>query len=312
MKIRDTESFLIVGAGELGTAVVDALSAHIRKRRSGDTIAVLLRPAASPSAGRAQLLRDLDTSGVTVEYGDVATASVPELADLFGRYDTVISCLGFAAGAGIQVKLAEAALSAQVRRYLPWQFGVDYDLIGRGSPQTLFDEQLDVRDMLRSQEHTDWRIVSTGMFTSFLFDPSFGVVDLPSRTVHALGDWDTEVTVTTPEDIGTLTAAVLHAPPGATDKVVHVAGDTLSYGRLADVVEDVLGTEVRRVRWSTEHLDAELAADPQDSMKKYRAVFARGVGVAWPKSATFNARNGIDTTTAHEWARKNLAPALES
>ncbi|ANI42849.1 aromatic alcohol reductase [Mycolicibacterium vaccae] len=308
MKARDTESFLIVGAGELGTAVIDALSAQIRNRRSGDTIAVLLRPTSSPSAGRAQLLRELTAAGATVEYGDVATTPAPELADLFGRYDTVVSCLGFAAGAGTQVTLAEAALSARVGRYLPWQFGVDYDLIGRGSPQTLFDEQLDVRDMLRSQNHTDWRIISTGMFTSFLFDPAFGVVDLPSRTVHALGDWDTEVTVTTPEDIGTLTAAVLHAPPSAADKVVYVAGDTLSYGRLADVVEDVLGTEVNRVRWSIEHLDADLATDPQDPMKKYRAVFARGVGVAWPKSATFNARNGIETTTALEWATNNLGP----
>jgi len=27
-------------------------------------------------------------------------------------------------------------------------------------------------------------IVSTGMFTSFLFEPSFGVVDLAQNTVH--------------------------------------------------------------------------------------------------------------------------------
>jgi hypothetical protein len=42
-------------------------------------------------------------------------------------------------------------LSAGVKRYLPWQFGVDYDVIGRGSAQTLFDEQFDVRDLLRGQ-----------------------------------------------------------------------------------------------------------------------------------------------------------------
>lgn len=41
-------------------------------------------------------------------------------------------------------------------------------------------------------------------------------------------------------------------------------------------------------------------------MKKYRAVFAQGVGVAWPVSRTFNAARGIKTTTAREWAEANL------
>jgi len=68
--------------------------------------------------------------------------------------------------------LARAVLDAGVRRYVPWQFGVDYDVIGRGSAQDLFDEQLDVRDALRSQSGTEWVIISTGMFTSFLFEPS--------------------------------------------------------------------------------------------------------------------------------------------
>jgi hypothetical protein len=40
-------------------------------------------------------------------------------------------------------------LQAGVERYVPWQFGVDYDVVGRGSGQEVFDEQSDVRDMLR-------------------------------------------------------------------------------------------------------------------------------------------------------------------
>jgi hypothetical protein len=67
---------------------------------------------------------------VAVEYAEIPTDSVAELAAAFGRYDTVVSCLGFAAGPGTQRKLTEAALAAGVRRYLPWQFGVDYDLVG--------------------------------------------------------------------------------------------------------------------------------------------------------------------------------------
>jgi len=54
-----------------------------------------------------------------------------------------------------------------VKRYFPWQFGVDYDVIGRGSAQDLFDKQLDVRHLLRGQSGTEWVVVSTGMFMSF-------------------------------------------------------------------------------------------------------------------------------------------------
>lgn len=89
------------------------------------------------------------------------------LAALFRPFHTIISCTGFVAGRDTQFKLAHAVLVAGVARYFPWQFGVDCDVIGRGSAQDLFDEQLDVRDLLRGQEGTEWVIVSTGMFMSF-------------------------------------------------------------------------------------------------------------------------------------------------
>jgi hypothetical protein len=193
-----------------------------------------------------------------------------------------------------------------VPRYIPWQFGVDYDAIGRGSPQDLFDEQLDVRDLLRGQRNTEWIIVSTGMFTSFLFEPSFGVVDLDASAIHALGSWDTEVTVTTAEDIGVLTAEIIHTCPRIANQVVYVAGDTLSYRDLADIVERVGGAPVERNEWTIEHLQDDLEKHPADTMKKYRAVFARGNGVAWPKEFSFNAVNGFPTTGAEEWASTHI------
>jgi hypothetical protein len=46
------------------------------------------------------------------------------------------------------------------------------------------------------------------------------VVDLARETVHALGSWDTAVTVTAPEDIGVLTAEILLAEPRIANQVV--------------------------------------------------------------------------------------------
>ncbi len=144
------------------------------------------------------------------------------------------------------------------------------------------------------------------MFTSFLFDPSFGVVDLVQNAVHALGSWGTAVTVTTPEDIGALTVEIFFAEPRIVNSVVYTAGDTVTYERLADIVHSALGRKVRRVEWSVPVLKDELAKAPNNPIKKYRMVFAEGRGVSWEIRQTFNAQRGIEVMGVEQWARENL------
>lgn len=309
-------SILVLGAGELGMPMLRSL-ARRAERRAGLSIAVLLRPSAIASSDP-QKSRDVaELLGLGIEFveGDLAAQTQEELATLFARFDTVVSCTGFAGGRGVQIKLAHAAVAAGVKRYFPWQFGVDYDVIGRGSAQDLFDEQLDVRKLLRSQSRIEWVIVSTGMFTSFLFEPSFGVVDLTAHTVNALGSWDNSVTVTMPEDIAALTAEILFAEPRISNEVVYVAGDTVTYRQVANTVDQVLGITVRREEWSVPELIQRLGEEPQDVLRKYRVVFAQGRGVAWDRTRTFNAQRGIQVCGLEEWARSNLAytpPVAES
>ena len=300
------QRILVLGAGELGLAVLRGLAARSTESAS---IAVLLRAATlqNSSVKKDQEIDVIRALGVAIEVGDVSDASVEELSAVFGRFDTVISCVGFAAGRGTQRKLTEAALMSGVKRYIPWQFGVDYDLIGRGSPQDLFDEQLDVRDLLRAQSRTEWVIISTGMFTSFLFDPAFGVVDLPAGQVNALGSLETEVTVTTPDDIGTLTAAIVLHNPRIINQVVYTAGDTLTYGDVADLLERVIGRKVERRERSVQRLLADLEDAPDDNLRKYRAVFAMGRGVAWDAANTFHQIHGLPVTSAEQWAQSNLS-----
>ena len=300
-------SILVLGAGELGLAVLRSLAKRVALFPS-TTLTVLLRPSTitSHNPRKQRDLAALQSLGVKFLPGDLAADSTADLAALFRNFHTVIGCTGFVAGRSIQLKLARAVLDADVRRYFPWQFGVDYDVIGRGSAQDLFDEQLDVRDLLRSQDRTEWVIVSTGMFTSFLFEPLFGVVDLVQNTVHALGSWDTAVTVTTSEDIATLTAEIIFAEPRVINRVVYTAGDTVTYAHLADIVDSVLSRKVQRVEWSVPQLKDELAKDPDDPIKKYRVVFAEGKGVSWEVDKTFNAQQQIEVTDVVGWARENL------
>ena len=296
-------SVLVLGAGELGTAVFEALTAHPQH----GPITVLLRSSAITSSDltkQAQTAK-LASLGISTLAGDIVNATEDELSTLFGPYHTIIGCTGMTYPAGTQLKIARAVLASGARRYLPWQFGVDYDAIGRGSSQNLFTEQLDVRDLLRGQKETEWVIISTGIFTSFLFWPPFGVVSKDRKTVRALGGWDTKVTVTTPRDIGRVVAEVVWAVPELRG-VVFATGESVSYRQVAAVLEKVLGEKVNRELWSVDMLTEELAKDPEDGLKKYRVVFAEGRGVSFNEVTTFNHQRGMDLQGAEAWVRENM------
>ncbi|EYE95250.1 isoflavone reductase family protein [Aspergillus ruber CBS 135680] len=269
----------------------------------------------------------LQKLGIHVVPTDIIKDDEQTLSLIFARYDTIIGCTGFVSGRGTQVKLTRTAISSATgrtttTRYIPWQFGVDYDIIGRGSVQDVFDEQLDVRGMLRSSSQTDtnlqWTIISTGMFTSFLFEPSFGVVDLENASICALGSWENRVTLTTPADIGRITAEIVlglnssssagttissdpsSSPSPDSGKVLFIGGDTISYAELASLVE--------RESSLLNVGDAQnaLGRDPGNALLKYQVVFEQGQGVSWDLEGTWNWQRGIRAMTTAEWAEGNL------
>ncbi|MFS2324060.1 aromatic alcohol reductase [Brucella sp. H1_1004] len=302
-----SRNILVLGAGELGMPVLRNL-ARRAKTISGTKVSVLLRASAveSVSPTKQRDINELRGLGVEVVVGDLVNSSIDELATVFSRYDTVIGCAGYAAGIDTPMKLAKAALQSGIPRYFPWQFGVDFEAIGRGGPQDIFDAQLDVRELLRSQDKTEWVIISTGMFMSYLFEPEFGVVDLKINAVHALGSIDSAVTLTTPEDIGVLTAEIVFFEPTIRNEIVFLAGDTVTYGEVADKLEATLGRSFSRSEWTVPFLMEELANDPQNMMRKYRAAFAMGRGVAWDKADTFNHLHKIPVTDVSALIDANL------
>lgn len=302
-------SILLLGAGELGTQILNHLTTH-PQRSEVQRIALLLRSSsiASNDPAKQASMEKYAEARIDLVPGDLATDSTAHLAALFAPFDIVVSCTGMTLPRGTQMKVSRAVLEAGVKRYIPWQFGLDYDAIGRASAQDLFDEQLDVRDLLRGQAGaTEWVVVSTGMFLSFLFERAFGVVDLglPGGGVRALGGWENELVVTTVEDVGRIVAEIVLM--GEEERgVVYVAGDVVSMWRLADVVEMALGRSVKRSVGTVGQLERELEEDPGDAMRKYRAVFAAGVGVSWDLKETFNFRHDMRTVSVEEWARQNL------
>ncbi|KAK4454876.1 isoflavone reductase [Podospora aff. communis PSN243] len=295
-------SILIIGLGELGTAILHSLLSH-PARPPTTQISLLRRPSSltSPSPETTHLA----SLGITFEPGDFVHDPLPQLTTTFSKYHTVIQASGFGLPPGTQSRVSEAVLNAGVKRYFPWQFGLDYPAIGKGSDQDLFDEMLAVREMLAAQDKTGWTVVSTGLFMSFLvYEKGFGVVDLERRRVTALGGWEDEVTVTEVGDIGRVVAELVYVPDGTEDKVVYVAGDTVSYGEVAEVLERVYGGEWRREVLSGDAAAEEARRKPGDGMAKYRSVFAAGKGTAWEVERTVNYERGMKMVGLEEYVRR--------
>jgi hypothetical protein len=149
---------------------------------------------------------------------------------------------------------------------------------------------------------------------SFLFEPFFGVVELSGEegVVRALGSWENRVTVTTPDDIGRLTAMIVfEEKESVKNEVVFTAGDTVSYEGLADTVEGVLGRKVRREVWTVEKLERELREDKESAVRKYRVAFAVGKGVSWERKKTWNWQRGVEATDVKSYALNNLPQVVK-
>ena len=80
---------------------------------------------------------------------------------------------------------------------------------------------------------------------------------------------------------------------------------------VGDNLEAALGRPFKRSVWSVPFLMDELANDPKNMMRKYRAAFAIGRGVSWPKAGTFNDRQGIPVTDLSALINADLQSARD-
>lgn len=143
------------------------------------------------------------------------------------------------------------------------------------------------------------------MFTSFLFEEHVGLVDVAGHTLCALGDAEHALTLTTPEDIGMLTAMIFFHSPTIENEIVYIAGDTITYQQLANLLSQHYGVNFSLRVYDLPHLQAAVERSPRDNSAAYRLAFARRNGVAWSKSATYNARNKIAVTDVKQWLLEN-------
>ncbi|KAF2706255.1 isoflavone reductase [Pleomassaria siparia CBS 279.74] len=315
MSFQDDTSqrILLIGAGELGSAILPHLQ---------------LLPNVFITVGVRSVTKytHLGSLNTAIQFLDI-TGPELLLTEKFAQFDVVISCTGFGQEPGRLMDLARQILAAGKLReslgkgklwFFPWQWGVDYDITGDADGlMPLFGQQVHVRNLLRSkakESNVKWTILSTGIFMSFLFQQTWGVIEKESENVSntrkinvsALRDLDHKVTVTDVSDIGKVLARIMAGAIESEDRILYVAGDTVSYKQLADIIRRATGEYVHEQVWTMPHLKEELAKDPDNLTKKYRVVFA-GHGVSWDKQLTVNHQLEIPVTDVETYAREHLS-----
>ena len=303
-------SILILGAGELGLAILKSLTSNPRYSQDGTPVTVMLRPSSvnSSEPEKKKQLHQIRDLGVSIVSGNTEEDSESRLSDTFAPFGTVIHAGGMTAPPGVQTKITKAVLKAGVGLYIPWQFGVDYDIIGPTGGFGLFAEQYSIRELLRSQSETKWIIVSNGIFTSFIFEDLWGVVkklDDGKVKVTALNTWDDWITATDAKDIGRCTAELVLNDDEPRNQAVYIAGDTLTYHEFADVIESETGKDVVRDVWPLANLKEKARQDPDNKLRKYHVAFSEGKGLSWPKEKSWNVERGMEMQDVAGWIREN-------
>ncbi len=102
--------------------------------------------------------------------------------------------------------------------------------------------------------------------------------------------------------LSVLIARSYFAEPRIRNQLVYTAGDTVTYGQLANILEAVLEC----VEWSVPYLKGELANDPENPIKKHRAVFCSGEGRCLGCECDLNRQQAINVVDVERRARINL------
>jgi hypothetical protein len=102
-----------------------------------------------------------------------------------------------------------------------------------------------------------------------------------------------------------LTAAIFFHQPAIANQVVFVAGDTVTYHQLTEILSEHYDSKFSLQVDEIASLKAKTKASPDDVSAAYSLAFARPDGVAWDPSQTFNARHGIPVTDVKGWLAEN-------
>jgi nucleoside-diphosphate-sugar epimerase len=229
----DTASVILAGAtGNLGRRIAAAI------RERGGVVRAVVRRDSDP--GRIEALRRLGATIIEVDFADVA-----ELARACAGGGCVVSALSGLREVIVdtQTALLDAALRADVPRFIPSDYSIDFTKLPPGTNRNLdlrraFHRRLNKAPIAATS-------ILNGMFTHLLTGEAPVVLFKWKRVVY----WenaDQLLDFTTIDDTARFTAAA--ALDASTPRFLRIAGDQISTRGLAQVAGEVTRTPFKLLR----------------------------------------------------------------
>jgi nucleoside-diphosphate-sugar epimerase len=252
-----TTTVLLAGStGMLGNRIASHLI-----DQPDTAVRLLLRASAHHDPDKAEAVEALVSRGAVVVTGDVTDPS--SLDQATASVDVVVSALQ--GGPEIivdgQVALAESAVRAGVRRFVPSDFAIDLFSAPEGAPQFAMR-----RRAASAIDALPLEVVHVlnGAFMDMMLDPkTAGIVDLENGTASVWGTGDEPFNLTTVEDTARFTARIA-TDPADVSGVRYVSGAETTFNRIIAETEAVAGmTLTRTVLGSAEDL-RHIVADAED------------------------------------------------
>ncbi|KAL8300111.1 hypothetical protein RB597_009957 [Gaeumannomyces tritici] len=260
------------GSGGLGAFIVKELVA------AGFEVTVLRRAGSTSTPPEGVATKDVDYASL-----DSLTAA------LQGQH-AVVSTVATVAAAG-QKLLADAALAAGVRRFIPSEFGVNTRL-AQGHPiGKMLAGKIAVVDHLAALAAENpafsWTGICTGLFWDSALDSGYSGLNATTKTARIIDSGNEPFQASTRPFIGRAVAAVLRRADETANKYLLVAGFQPSQNEILSALETLTGAKwTVAARADTAALQAEgerkLAAGDHSAFPHLLERWCYGDGVGHP------------------------------
>ncbi|KAL6246548.1 hypothetical protein RBB50_006786 [Rhinocladiella similis] len=239
------------GTGDLGRTIVEAIA-----KTGKHTVYVLSRNAdpTHPIAAVAKL--------VALDYD-----SPSKISDVLQQLhiETVISTLNLNWPGSPQSQLNLIQGSAQsgvVKRFIPSEFNIDYNVSEDRMPYPPRVDQLKAIEELQQHPQLTYTLIRNGNFLDYLglpfaetyLKPLYMVLDLQAAEAAIPGDGTSTVAFTHTTDVGKLVAALLDVPAAQWPLESTVIGEKIVLNDLISLAEQVTGQQFRKTFDSLERL----------------------------------------------------------
>ncbi|KAJ3042377.1 hypothetical protein HK097_002044 [Rhizophlyctis rosea] len=230
------------GSGGLGAFLVKALS----ESPKFSTVKILARPDNSHKAAKAAPAR---VEIVRAEYTDHAGL----LKALHG-VDIVISALNGIAAGDPQIALIKAAKEANVKKFVPTEFGVDPS---RQASFSFYADKLKAQQALRDASLA-YTLYGTGLFPDTDLAAWFGF-DIENNKITLVGDGNQPISWTLREDVARFVVDTV-LEESSNNKVVNIEGDVKTANEVVALLEKKKGVKFDVIRKDPDQALAEAKA----------------------------------------------------